>query len=417
MYAKKLIRSLTKWPSVFHFCSDIRRKLSKVGFEEYKENEIPQFAKSGFVIRHNRSVIAWKYNGHESFVASCSHCDYPHLKISGKPEAFGKNNLTINLVKYGGITYNTWVDRNLKMVGRILVLDENGEPKSILYDSVVTFGVIPSNSAMNSLTGTLNSPVDIKPIPMKVIINIKETPTFADYIAQQIHVKKENILSWNLQMVNFQPPSVFSGMIHAQGLDNLENTFTSLEAFLQSSPEIGSTIIFAAFDSEEISSSTSVGAKSDFFESTLQSLLGEELQKIRLKSLILSVDSGHGAHPLYPDSIDSNTKVNLGKGLIIERENGGTTSSTPLTEIIPRLAAQRINENIQGASEKNTKSSGSTIGPILEKLIGVPTVDAGICLLSMHSIRELGSIKDVDCSIKILVEIMSHYRELCALIN
>ncbi|MBP9113357.1 MAG: M18 family aminopeptidase, partial [Polyangiaceae bacterium] len=37
---------------------------------------------------------------------------------------------------------------------------------------------------------------------------------------------------------------------------------------------------------------------------------------------------------------------------------------------------------------------GSTIGPIASALLGMPTVDVGNPMLSMHSIRELSGSKD-----------------------
>lgn len=42
---------------------------------------------------------------------------------------------------------------------------------------------------------------------------------------------------------------------------------------------------------------------------------------------------------------------------------------------------------------------GSTIGPMLSAKLGIRTIDVGNPILSMHSIREMGAIKDVQTTV------------------
>lgn len=48
---------------------------------------------------------------------------------------------------------------------------------------------------------------------------------------------------------------------------------------------------------------------------------------------------------------------------------------------------------------RNDMPCGSTIGPMLSARLGVRTIDVGNAILSMHSIREMGAIKDVQTTI------------------
>ena len=63
-------------------------------------------------------------------------------------------------------------------------------------------------------------------------------------------------------------------------------------------------------------------------------------------------------------------------------------------ESFNELFAQVADVPSQVFVSRNTVQCRSTIGPILAARLGIRTVDAGIPVLSMHSIRELCGVAD-----------------------
>ena len=60
----------------------------------------------------------------------------------------------------------------------------------------------------------------------------------------------------------------------------------------------------------------------------------------------------------------------------------------------------------------NNVPCGSTIGPILASKTGIRTLDIGNPILSMHSIRETGSAKDIELQVKLFKKFFERYSEL-----
>jgi len=62
---------------------------------------------------------------------------------------------------------------------------------------------------------------------------------------------------------------------------------------------------------------------------------------------------------------------------------------------------------VQHYAHRTDLPCGSTIGPITSTLLGIPTVDVGNPMLSMHSAREMGGSQDPELMTRVLARYLA----------
>ena len=112
----------------------------------------------------------------------------------------------------------------------------------------------------------------------------------------------------------------------------------------------------------------------------------------------------HAVHPNYSDKHDSNHKPHIGAGPVI-KSNANMRYATDAFSIAKfKQWCTKANIPFQDFCSRNDIGCGSTIGPMTAAKIGIPTIDVGNPMLSMHSIREMCGVKDHDAIIKVFAE-------------
>lgn len=61
---------------------------------------------------------------------------------------------------------------------------------------------------------------------------------------------------------------------------------------------------------------------------------------------------------------------------------------------------------------RNDCPCGSTIGPTISALTGIRVVDAGMPQLSMHSIREVMGVQDLEYGVKLFRGFFEHFEQV-----
>lgn len=403
---------ITKCPTPFHFAAYARQKFLDAGFTELKETEVySEIPKKGFSIRNERLVLAWKDGGHDCSCIACSHCDSPCFILKPNFDEVVGGYRRARSSTYGGGLWYTWLDRDLRLAGRVIHRTHEGL-KSTLYDSKVGIATIPC-LAIHLDYSFCYSPKDLSAEDNLIPIYGKESdPPLKEFIASQLSIKSEDIVTLDLRFIDAEQPNQVNDILTSQRLDNMQNTYIIFKSFLDSEPQDGHLNMLGVFDNEETGSSTRCGAMSSAIDDTLQRILNDtDIRAFKAKSLVLSFDSNHATNPNFPNINEVNHKIYLGKGISLERDPEYDCSGDMKNEYAIREAAKSLGLNVQTNTVLNSGSGGSTIGPMTETRSGILTCDAGAPVLGMHSIRENGTVADIESGYKIVCELYNHYKK------
>jgi aspartyl aminopeptidase len=164
------------------------------------------------------------------------------------------------------------------------------------------------------------------------------------------------------------------------------------------------------FDHEEAGSVSGHGAKSNFLSSVLEraalslGLDREAWLRLLPQSFLISADMAHALHPNYPEKHDGEHFPLPNRGPVV-KANANLRYATDAAAAARFLAwARRANVPVQNFINRADLACGSTVGPGLCADLGIPAVDAGNAMLSMHSAREMSGADDPALMIAVMRE-------------
>jgi len=122
---------------------------------------------------------------------------------------------------------------------------------------------------------------------------------------------------------------------------------------------------------------------------------------------MISADLAHAMHPNYPEKCDPTNTPMLGKGPVLKIAAGGSYSTDSYASAVFKSICEKAGVPCQTFVNRSDLRGGTTIGPITAGKLNIPVIDMGAPVLSMHSIRELASVKDNEYTIKAFTEFFS----------
>ena len=110
----------------------------------------------------------------------------------------------------------------------------------------------------------------------------------------------------------------------------------------------------------------------------------------------------HAEHPNHTEKHEPNHAPLLGKGVVLKTNSQKRYASDLMSSAKLRLLCEQAGIPLQVFITRNDMPCGSTVGPTVSANLGIPTVDIGEPMLSMHSIREMMAASDHADMIKLV---------------
>lgn len=397
-----LVDFLDASPSPWHATSSAVRRLTDGGHEPLRLTEpwtdIPE---RGLVVR-GASLVAWRLGSDPAagFRIVGAHTDSPGLRVKPRPDAghLGWRQLAVEV--YGGVLLNSWLDRDLGIAGRVVLLD--GSEADVLVDAAVARVpqlAIHLDREVNDRGVVLDKQQHLTPVWGT---GVAHEGDFAAWLADRLEVAVADIAAWELCLFDRQPAAVLGAdesLLAAGRLDNQLSCWAAVQALLAATPS-EQTAVIALFDHEEVGSESTTGAAGPLLEHVLERLGGrngrtraDHLAALAASSCI-SADNAHAVHPNYPERHEPGHRPLVNHGPAIKLNSNQRYATSAATAALARRAFEQAGVPWQVFVSRNNMPCGSTIGPITATRLGVDTVDVGVPQLSMHSARELCGTSD-----------------------
>ena len=422
--AQDVLAFIDASPTPYHAVREAARRLTAQGYRALDERE-PWTLEAGdkvFVTRGDTSIAAFHLGttpvDRAGFRLMGSHTDSPNLRL--KPNApvarHGYHQLGVEV--YGGVLLSTWLDRDLSLAGRVVVL-ASGRPRGHLVDFRRPLLRVPNlaihlNRTVNTDGLKLNAQDHMVPVLGLESAGPAELRALLvnELAGQGVRAEAGDVLGYDLCLYDTQP-SARSGangeFLHAPRLDNLASCYSGLSALLAMDKPGEATCGVVLYDHEEVGSRSAQGAAGSFLRDCLERLvLGhsdgrrDAFHRAIRHSYLVSADMAHGVHPNYSALHEPRHQPLLGGGPVIKSNVNQSYATDGETWAYFASLCREAGVTPQHFVTRTDLGCGSTIGPITAAELGIRTVDVGSPMLSMHSIRELAAASDLVSMVSVL---------------
>jgi aspartyl aminopeptidase len=409
-----LISFLGASPTPFHAVDEGRRRLEAGGFRRLDETERWDKLSAGayYVTTTGTNLLAFRLpaSGHRTeFRIIGAHTDSPNLRLKPSPEYTSEGYTQLGVEVYGGVLLNSWLDRDLGLAGRVLVREQGGLIGSRLVRLEQPLLRVPQlaihlDREVNDKGLVLNKQEHLAPV---LGLEGSDAGALASLVAEHAQLASaDDVVGHELMLFDLTPPAV-GGQGHeflfSARLDNLAMCHAALTA-LASATTTDAIAVIALFDHEEVGSASAAGAGSSVLPRILERLVPdrEAFHQACARSTCISADMSHAVHPNYASRHEPRHKPKINGGPVIKTNTQQRYATTAATAAMFADLCRQEDVPVQHYAHRTDLPCGSTIGPITSTLLGIPTVDVGNPMLSMHSAREMAGTRDPEMMTRVL---------------
>ncbi|MBS2963260.1 M18 family aminopeptidase [Actinocrinis puniceicyclus] len=406
-HTDNLLTYLAASPTPYHAVAEAAALLDKGGFRQLSETEAWDGQPGGQYVIRGGALVAWYLptdaEPSRPFRIIGTHTDSPNLRVKPVPDtgALGWRQVAVEV--YGGALFNSWLDRDLGLAGRLALRD--GSQRLVRVDRPLLR--VPQLAI--HLDRGVNEGLKLNPQAHLTPVWGLGEPVEGDlieFLAQEHDLAPEEVLGWDLMVHDVLAPAYLgrdAELVAAARLDNLLSVHAGVGALLaaaRSGIGAGPIPMLAAMDHEENGSVSTTGAAGPFLESVLERLVEvrgggvDARARAYAGSVMASADLAHAVHPNYPERHDSGHRPLANGGPVLKVNANQRYATDGATRAVWARACEAAEVPWQTFVSRNDQPCGSTIGPIASSRLGIATFDIGVAALSMHSVRELCGADD-----------------------
>ncbi|MEU2431530.1 M18 family aminopeptidase [Streptomyces sp. NPDC007861] len=411
-----LMSFLAASPSPYHAVANAAARLEKAGFRQVEEADAWDAVTSaasaagsgGKYVLRGGAIIAWYVpegaEPHTPFRIVGAHTDSPNLRVKPQPDmgAHGWRQIAVEI--YGGPLLNSWLDRDLGLAGRLSLRDGTSRLVSIDRPLLrVPQLAIHMDRSIHEKGLQLDKQRHMQPI-WGLGDSVDEGDLIA-FLEQETGLPAGEVTGWDLMTHSVEPPAHLGRdreLVAGPRMDNLLSVHagTAALAAVSARGDLSYIPVLAAFDHEENGSQADTGADGPLLGSVLERSVFarggtyEDRARAFAATVCLSSDTGHAVHPNYAERHDPTHHPRANGGPILKVNVNQRYATDGSGRAVFAAACERAGVPWQTFVSNNAMPCGTTIGPITAARHGIRTVDIGVAILSMHSVRELCGADD-----------------------